>query len=141
MIPSHYTVILSGILNIGCFISQALLLVQYGDLAAELTNSVKMCQYCNSILIPEMVTQVLITVILLLGGHWWLSFLNVPFTLYNYYFRFKKNELQIHPTDIFKKVSKYKIESFVKALFSFVMFFAYTLLGLLYWIESGPIRD
>ncbi|CAI4037442.1 hypothetical protein SMKI_02G3170 [Saccharomyces mikatae IFO 1815] len=112
------------ILNCLNSICQIYFTILYGDLEADYINSIELCKRINTLSVPEEILHGLISLLFLFNGYWFIFLLNSPVLAYNASKVYRKTYL-LDATDIFRILSKCKIECFLKLGFYLFIFFLY----------------
>lgn len=112
------------VLNCLNSICQIYFTILYGDLEADYINSIELCKRVNRLSTPEALLQAFISVLFLLNGYWFVFLLNAPVLAYNAISVFKRTYF-LNATDIFRTLSKRKIECFLKLGFYLFIFLFY----------------
>ncbi|GMM51937.1 cornichon family protein [Starmerella bacillaris] len=120
--PLIYTI--GSILNAVNLFTQGYFLVLYGDLEIDYINPIDLCNKINPYVIPDMLVHLSLCLILLLTGHFWTFLFNVPLLVFNY-LSYRSGRSVLDATEIFKTVSKYKRNSFIRLIFHLFAFFYY----------------
>ncbi|KAK4766945.1 hypothetical protein SAY86_014696 [Trapa natans] len=114
------------IMNIVLFASTFYQVLILSDLEADYINMYEAASLINRWIIPDFVMQGVLSLLLLVSGHWFMFLISVPITCYHAMLYVKKQHL-IDVTEIFRVISAEKKYRLVKLgllsiLFLFVVF-------------------
>ncbi|KAJ1908853.1 hypothetical protein IWQ60_011494 [Tieghemiomyces parasiticus] len=98
--------------------------INFVDMEADYMNPIELCQSLNAWVVPEVMAHGTLTLLFLLTGEWACFLVNVPLLAWNGYKISQKRHLY-DPTVVFRHLSEYKREGFIKVGFFFFSFFFY----------------
>eukprot|EP01111_Echinosteliopsis_oligospora_P004512 TRINITY_DN1739_c0_g1_i1.p1 TRINITY_DN1739_c0_g1~~TRINITY_DN1739_c0_g1_i1.p1 ORF type:complete len:150 (-),score=13.53 TRINITY_DN1739_c0_g1_i1:78-527(-) len=114
-------------------------LISYTDLECDYVNPIDLSRRINTLIIPEMATHIVLTVMLLSSGHWLDFLLNVPLVIWNIMSVMNRTYM-VDATQIFRILSKQKKIGFIKLGFYMISFFLY-LYRLVYHIVGAYVSS
>lgn len=87
-------------------------------------NPIDLCSRLNPFIGPKIILHGVLSVLLLVTGHWITFLLNVPLLAFNIN-TVIKNQYTLDATEIFRTLNRHKKESFAKLGFHLIIFFVY----------------
>lgn len=123
----------SVVISAGLLFAMVYFIIMYSDLECDYVNPIDLCNKLNLLVLPEIVTHALLTIIFLFLGSWFALLVNLPLVAFNAN-KIINNKHLYDATEIFRTLGNHKRESFVKLGFYLVCFFYYLyrmILGLL----------
>ncbi|KAJ1980318.1 hypothetical protein H4R35_001171 [Dimargaris xerosporica] len=98
--------------------------INFIDMEADYMNPIELCQSLNQWVVPEILAHGFLTLMFLLLGIWSCFLINLPLLAWHIYKVYEKRHLY-DPTVVFRHLTDYKREGFVKVGFFFFSFFFY----------------
>jgi len=120
----------SGLIFVVVFV-----LISMSDLESDYINPVDMCNKVNNLVLPEYITQFVLTIVFLLTGNWIEFLLNLPLAIYHI-LGITKSKYYVDPTTIFNTLPEHKRKGLIKLGFYMICFFFY-LYRLVYSLVNG----
>ena len=115
---------------------QVFFTIMYSDLECDYINPIELCNKINPYILPEAIIHLVLTLLMLLSGHWFTFLINVPLAAYNVNKLFVVKNYLLDATEIFRTLSAHKRESLFKLGFHLLMFFYYLYRMILSFIQS-----
>ena len=98
--------------------------MMFNDLECDYINPIDFCNQLNMFVLPEMLAHAFLTLLFLLSGQWLAFFINLPLLAYNAN-KIKNKNHTYDATEIFRTLSRHKVESYLKLAFFLISFFYY----------------
>lgn len=127
--------ILALVFNALSLFSEVYFSISFSDLECDYMNPIELCNKLNKYIIPKAAIHGVLSILLLLHGHWFVFLLNLPMLAFNVN-KIQSNNHLLDATEIFRTLGKNKKESFIKIAFFLFMFFYY-----LYRMIAALIAD
>lgn len=99
-------------------------LILFADLSVDHINPIELCEYVNSLVIPEYLGHISLSAIMLFRGYFPAVLFNCPLILFHFR-RYSDKKLYLHSTSIFNDVDRERKIAQYKLTFHLVLFFVY----------------
>jgi len=124
------------LLTAGLIFVAVFTLMSYSDLESDYVNPIDLTRRVNTMVLPEMVGQAVLTALLFLSGNWLEVALNIPLLGWNIYRTVFKRNYYLDPTQIFRTVPYHRRVGFVKLGFYMLTFFFYLYKMVYYLVKT-----
>lgn len=114
--------ILSVLVSAGLLFTMVFYIIMFSDLECDYINPIDLCNKINDFILPEIAVHSILTLLYLLSGQVIAFLINAPLLLYNIN-KYRSGNYLLDATEIFRTLSQYKKESFIKLGFYLMLFF------------------
>ncbi|CAB90792.2 ER-derived vesicles protein erv14 [Schizosaccharomyces pombe] len=123
------------LLNGANMLLQIFCVIMFSDLEMDYINPIDLCNKLNDLVMPEIISHTLVTLLLLLGKKWLLFLANLPLLVFHANQVIHKTHI-LDATEIFRQLGRHKRDNFIKVTFYLIMFFT-----LLYCMVMSLIQE